>query len=360
MNPFALFESVVAFRFMREGLTQTLLIIFGVALGGGVIVFMSALLGGMQANIVRRTLNFQAPIQILAPDQVARPLRAGEAAAVAMQIQPRSQQLRSIDQWQKVRVDVLRLPDVTGVTPVVTGPGFAQRGEATKAVSIIGIEPESYFNVIALPEKIAAGRYDVGPIDIIIGTELAKDLGTIVGDKLALTTANGTASTLTVIGIFDFGNKGVNERNVYVVLRTAQNLLDLAGGATSLDVKVRDPFAAETIAQAVRENSDLHVDSWISTNAQFFSRDVGSDPCQYAHPRLRRDHGCARHRQRACRVGGTEIERDRHPPCDGYVARAGIARLPDPGRVHGVHRRRVRIAARVDLSAVVARRCEEP
>jgi lipoprotein-releasing system permease protein len=271
LNPFARFEWIVAFRFMREGLTQTLLIIFGVALGGGVIIFMSALLAGMQANIVRRTLNYQAPIQILAPDQIARSLRADEAAGVAAQVQPRSQQLRSVDQWQKTRVDVERIPDVVGVAPVVTGPGFARRGEATKAVSIIGMEPESYFNVIALPEKMIAGRHDVGPIDVIIGTELARDLGTNVGDKLVLATARGAASTLTVIGIFDFGNKGANERNVYVALRTAQSLLDLAGGATSIEVKVRDPFAAETIAQAIRESGDLRVDSWIKTNAQFFS-----------------------------------------------------------------------------------------
>ncbi len=271
MNPFAYFEWIVAFRFMREGLTQTLLIIFGVALGGGVIIFMSALLAGLQANVVRRTLNYQAPIQILAPDQVARSLRADEPAGVAAQVQPRSQQLRSVDQWQKTRVDVERMPDVVGVAPVVTGPGFARRGEATKAVSIIGIEPESYFNVIALPEKMVAGRHDVGPTDVIIGTELAQDLGTNVGDKLGLATANGAASTLTVIGIFDFGNKGANERNVYVALRTAQNLLDLAGGATSIEVKVRDPFAAETVAQTIRESGDLRVDSWIKTNAQFFS-----------------------------------------------------------------------------------------
>jgi lipoprotein-releasing system permease protein len=92
-----------------------------------------------------------------------------------------------------------------------------------------------------------------------------------VGDKLSLTTAAGVATTLSVIGLFDFGNKGVNERNVYVALRTAQNLLDLVGGATSLDVKVRDPFAAEITAQAIRDSGDLRVDSWISTNAQFFS-----------------------------------------------------------------------------------------
>jgi lipoprotein-releasing system permease protein len=269
MNPFARFETVVAFRFMREGLTQTLLIIFGVALGGGVIIFMSALLAGIQTNIIRRTLNFQAPIQVLAPDQVARPLR--EDVTTAVQLQPRSQQLRSVDQWQKVRVELERLPDVIGVAPVVTGPGFAQRGAATKSVSIIGIEPETYFSVIALPEKIVAGRFDVGPIDVIIGIDLAKDLGTSVGDKITLAAANGAASTLTVIGIFDFGNKGANQRNVYVALRTAQNLLNLPGGATSLDVKIRDPFRAEAIAQGIRDAGDVKVDSWISTNAQFFT-----------------------------------------------------------------------------------------
>jgi lipoprotein-releasing system permease protein len=56
-----------------------------------------------------------------------------------------------------------------------------------------------------------------------------------------------------------------------VTLRTAQNLLDLVGGATSLDVRVRDPFAAEQIARTIRAANDLKVDSWIITNAQFFT-----------------------------------------------------------------------------------------
>jgi lipoprotein-releasing system permease protein len=271
VNPFARFEWIVAFRFMREGLTQTLLIVFGVALGGGVIIFMSALLAGMQSNIVRRTLNYQAPISILPPDQVARPLREREPAEIAARIQPRSQQLRSVDQWQTVRGQVARIPDVIGVTPIVAGPGFAIRGEATKSVTITGIETESYFDVIALQEKIVAGRQSLGPLDIIIGIELAKDLGSGVGDKLRLATAGQPASTFNVVGIFDFGNKAINTRNVYVALRSAQSLLDLAGGASSLEVKVRDPFAAEAIAQTIRAGTDLKVDSWIRTNAQFFT-----------------------------------------------------------------------------------------
>ena len=271
MNRLAFFEFIVAFRFMREGLMQTLLIILGVGLGGGVIIFMSAVLSGLQSNVVRRTLNFQAPIVILPPDQVARPLRAETRAEMAVQVQPRSQQLRSIDQWQKVREQVARTPGVVALTPVVSGPGFAVRGEANKAVTITGIEPETYFDVIALPEKVVAGRHHVGPLDIVIGTELSADLGAGVGDKLRLATASGAAATLTVIGIFDFGNKSVNERSVYIALRSAQNLLDLTGGVTALEVKVLDPFAAETIAETIRAGTDLQVDSWIRTNAQFFT-----------------------------------------------------------------------------------------
>jgi lipoprotein-releasing system permease protein len=202
---------------------------------------------------------------------VARPLRDAEDGAVAAQVQPRSQRLRSIDQWQKVRDQVARTPGVVAVTPIVSGPGFALRGDASKSVTITGIEPETYFQVIALHEKIVAGRHDLGPLDIIVGIELANDLGTTVGDKFRLATATGANATLTVAGIFDFGSKGVNERNVYVSLRSGQSLLDLAGGASALDVKVQDPFAAETIAAAIRGTTDLQAESWIKTNAQFFT-----------------------------------------------------------------------------------------
>lgn len=271
MNRFAPFEWIAAMRFMREGLAQTLLIIVGVALGVGVIVFMSALIAGLQSNIIRRTLNYMAPIVVVPPEQVARPQRGEQSAALAAVVQPRSQQLRSIDQWQKALTQIRRLPDVVAATPVVSGPGFALRGDASNSVSMTGIEPDSYLQVIGLGDKIVAGRLLLGTNDIVIGTELAKDLGAGVGDKLRLTTAPGATETLTVTAIFDFGNKGVNERNVYVGLRTAQNLLDLAGGVSSINVKVQDPFAAEIIAQTIQGQTGLEADSWIKTNAQFFT-----------------------------------------------------------------------------------------
>lgn len=271
MNRFLPFEAIAAFRFMREGTAQTALIVTGVALGVGVIVFMSALIAGLQSNIIRRTLNYMAPIVIVPLEQVARPQRGDAQGLVAANVQPRSQQLRSIDQWQKVRALVARLPSVVAVTPVVSGPGFALRGDANKAVTVTGIEPESYVRVIGLEEKIVAGRLPAGANDVVIGIELSKDLGAGVGDKVRLTTASGAAETLNVVGLFDFGNKAVNERNVYIGLRIAQNLLNLPGGVSSMEVKVHEPFEAETVAQTIQSETGLQADSWIRTNAQFFT-----------------------------------------------------------------------------------------
>lgn len=69
------FEWIAALRFLREGRTQTLFIVSGIALGVAVIVFMSALLASLQSNFIERVLTSQPHIQIIPPDEIARPLR---------------------------------------------------------------------------------------------------------------------------------------------------------------------------------------------------------------------------------------------------------------------------------------------
>jgi lipoprotein-releasing system permease protein len=74
-----------------------------------------------------------------------------------------------------------------------------------------------------------------------------------------------------VTGLFDLGNKGANQRTTYVALRTAQSLLGLVGGVSSIEVTVQDVYAAETIARRITAATGVEADSWIATNAQFFS-----------------------------------------------------------------------------------------
>ncbi len=271
MNSWLPFEWIVALRFLREGRMQTLFIVSGVAIGVAVIVFMSALLSGMQANFVRRVLTTQPHIQLLPPKEVVRPLGAGSAAAQGAIVQPPMQRLKSIDQWQAVMTQIRALPEVLVVSPSATGSALVVRGDVSRAISLVGIEPELYFRIVTLPEKIVAGSTRLSGSDILVGTELASDLGVGVGDKLRVSSAQSAGTTLTVAGIFDLGNKSANQRTTYVALRTAQSLLGLAGGVSSIDVTLRDVYAAETIAQRLTSATGVQADSWIRTNAQFFA-----------------------------------------------------------------------------------------
>ena len=88
MNQWLPFEWVLATRFLREGLLQTLFIVSGVALGVSVIVFMSALLTGLQSSIFKTLLDYQAQIVISPPDEAPRILRRGEGTELATLVQP--------------------------------------------------------------------------------------------------------------------------------------------------------------------------------------------------------------------------------------------------------------------------------
>ncbi|MGB8250876.1 MAG: FtsX-like permease family protein [Azonexus sp.] len=269
------FEWIVAIRFLREGRLQTLFIITGVAIGVAVIVFMSALMTGLQANFIRRVLSAQAHIQLLPPKEVARPLRVDSMAAVgAIEgaiIQPPLQRLKSIDQWQAVATQIRAMPEVTAVSSVAGGSALAVRGSASRAISVAGIEPVSFYHIVNINQKIVRGNAQLKATDILIGTEMASDLGVDIGDKLRVTTASGAASALTVLGIFDLGNKNANQRSTFVALHTAQSLLGLPGGVTSLEVTVGDVYAAEVIARRITAATGVEADSWIKSSAEFFT-----------------------------------------------------------------------------------------
>jgi len=272
MNRLLPFEWIAALRFLKEGRMQTLFIITGVAIGVGVIVFMSALLSSLQANFIKRVLTSQAHIQIVSPDEVARPLReSGPTVLHLPTIQRPTQRLRSIDQWQRIRQQLLARDDVAEVSPTVSASALAVRGDASRSITLTGIDPEVYFNIVKLPEYIVQGQPRVGSEDIIIGTELAKDLGVSLGDKVNVTAASKATRSLTISAIFDLGNKGANERSTFVALRTAQALSNLVGGVTTIDITVHDVYAADVIADSIQSEVGMQANSWIKSNAQFFT-----------------------------------------------------------------------------------------
>ncbi len=290
------FERRVATRFLLEGRMQTLLIIVGVAAGVAVVAYISALISGLQKNTLDKTLGAQAHVTLSAPDDrvlaaglpgTALPASGAAAAGVAasgaattllVQTQPRAQRPRSLANWQALVPLLEAMPEVAAVSPMVAGAGLALRGEAQKAITLLGVDLDRYDRIIGLRSKLVAGLARLGPGEAIIGRDLADDLGVRVGDRLTVLTAGGggnsgvsSSAALQITALVDLGVRELNRRSVIVPLRTAQSLVGLPGGATNLDLTLVDVWAAPALATRLAARWPAKVESWQQTNAQLVS-----------------------------------------------------------------------------------------
>ena len=294
------FPMRVAIRFLLEGRFQSVLLVIGVAAGVAVVTYITALINGLQANTIRRTLGVQPHVTVrpvkdvplagalpIAPPRAApgartgpppsAPVPAAPAAAagpptVELTVeQPRAQRTRSIDNWAPLVPVLETLPGVVAVSPMASGAALAQRGEGSRAIALIGVDLPRYDRIAALSEKVIAGRFEIGPGEAIIGRELAEDLGLQLGDRFTVALGRDTVESMRAVALYDAGVREVNRRNVYVPLRTAQSLLGVPGGVTQIDLTVERVFEAESLAQRLRARLPFEVESWMQTNSQLLS-----------------------------------------------------------------------------------------
>lgn len=261
------FTWLVALRFLREGRTQTLLIIGGVAVGVGVMVFLSSLISGLQLNIIARTLGTQAHVLVRAPDEAVRALRAADDGVATVLERP-AQRLRSIASWTQQVATIRTVPGVRDVSPTVVGPGFASRGSAEKPVQLRGIDPASYPRIVPVDRALRQGQLALDGTQALIGSGLASTLGLGVGDRLRLSNAAGEGATYTVSGVFDLQNQAVNDTWVLLSLRSAQTLLGLSGDVTGIEVTVDEIFSAREVAAEIAQRTSLTAESWMQLNEQ--------------------------------------------------------------------------------------------
>jgi lipoprotein-releasing system permease protein len=266
------FEWFVALRYMRDARGQTALILAAVAVGVAVIVFLSALIGGLQASLIEKTLGSQPHVTLRMPREAPRPLvLPSDQRAIAREIEERPQRLRSIDQWPQLAATLERVPGVTAVSPAITGAGFAVRSDAKSPIVVRGVDAARFLAIIDVRRRLVAGRFELDGDDAVIGSKLASDLGVGLGDKLRITSTEGVDDIVAVRGIFTLGNDAIDDTWVIVSLRHAQSLYALPGGVTTLELKVADVFDAERIAADVGGRTGLRADSWMTVNAELLA-----------------------------------------------------------------------------------------
>ena len=270
------FEWRVAVTFLREGRSQTLLIILGVAAGVAVVAYISALITGLQASTLAKTLGAQGHITLRSLDDTVLSAAAPAPGTTRLaEVQPRAQRLRSVINWQLLLPVLEATPGITAVSPLVSGAGLALRGEAVQSMALLGVDLDRYDRIVGLRGKVVSGAARLGPGDAIVGRELAHDLGLRLGDRFSVQTASSSGATvsevLRVTALVDLGVKDLNERTVIAPLRTAQSLLGLPGGVTQVDMRVSDVWQASAMARELRQRYPLKAESWQENNAQLVS-----------------------------------------------------------------------------------------
>jgi len=257
----------LALKFLREYRAQTALTVGAVAVGVSVMIFLSALIDGLQRSLIDRTLGTQAHVLVRPMEERARPL-LDERVPTARHVEQPAQRSRPIAEWQRVDRWIAGDEEVVATAPSVTGSGFATRGNANRPVIVIGVDPNRFEQVIPVGTKMLRGAYRLDGAETVIGRGLSTNLGVDVGDRVRIETPEGADALLTIRGVFELGNQQVDERWVLVPLRTGQMLLGLPGGSNAIHVKVRRVFEADRVAARVVDQTGLVADSWMQQNAQ--------------------------------------------------------------------------------------------
>lgn len=263
------FELFVALKFMREARFQTLLILLAVGIGVGVVVFLSALIDGLQGSLIARTLGSQAHVLVTVPEEVPATINGiNNSQFIVNRVERAPARDKALSDWEGPRQAIMALPGVVASSPTIAGAAFAARGTVTRAIALRGIDPSSFEKIIPVSPRLVAGTFSVTGAQAAIGKNLAMDLGLRVGDKLRILAGSGSGEVFSVSSIFDLGNKDINRRWVLVSLTSAQALLAMPGSVSAIEVTVRDVFAAKLIADAITARTGLKAESWMQLNAE--------------------------------------------------------------------------------------------
>jgi lipoprotein-releasing system permease protein len=201
----------LAWRFLREGRTQSLLILAGVTIGIAAFVFVSALIEGLQIKLLEQTLGSQAHITVEPEETPPRALMSERGVAFARRVEPPEPRRRPFDQWQRSVRRVEATDGVIAACPKVSGSALAYRGAAEEAVLLVGADADRLRRIVDLRAHLSDGTYRLGGDEAVIGQSLAQKLGARVSDPIRVRSGD-RESVLRIVGIFDVGNEAVDGR----------------------------------------------------------------------------------------------------------------------------------------------------
>jgi lipoprotein-releasing system permease protein len=189
-----------------------------------------------------------------------------------------------LTEWGELAAIADRHPRVLGSAPYIQKEGMLIHGQQVNGSIIRGVLPDEEPNVSEVAAKMVSGTlHDLqdGEYRIILGIDLARILGVMVGDKVTLVTPSADVTLagvmprlkrFTVSGIFDVGMYEYDSALAIIHLDDARTLFRMGDGVTGLRLKLDDLFLAPFISRELAAGIPgiYQVRDWTQYHANFF------------------------------------------------------------------------------------------
>jgi lipoprotein-releasing system permease protein len=259
------YELLVGLRYTRARRRNrfiginSLVSMLGIAVGVWALIVVLSVMNGFQKEVRERILGVASHVQISGANT-------------------------RLDDWQSIAGLAAQHPRVRATAPFVQAQAMLSAGQAVRGAIIRGILPDQEDRVADLGRHMRAGSLDAlrpGEFGIVLGADLARALGVLPGDKVAVIAPQGLVTPagviprlkqFTVAGVFEAGITDADAGLALVHLRDAQTLYQLGESVTGVRLKLDDLFAARSVARELLAKlpQDAYASDWTRSHANFF------------------------------------------------------------------------------------------
>ncbi|MFN4236887.1 MAG: lipoprotein-releasing ABC transporter permease subunit [Vogesella sp.] len=259
------YEVFIGLRYLRarrrNGFISfiSLMSVLGIALGVAALIVVLSVMNGFQQEIRGRMLSVVSHLEVGSYD--------GQIAG-----------------WQPLLSQLRQQPHVVAAAPYVNAQGLLSSRGNVRGALVRGIDPAAEQTVVNLGNEMLRGKLadlEGGSFRIVLGVELARQLGVEVGDKVTLITPQGNVTPagmmprlkqFTVAGVFKAGMFEYDSSLAMISLRDAQVLFRLGQDVSGIRLKLDDAMLAPQVKAALQPQlaANQVATDWTDMNANYF------------------------------------------------------------------------------------------
>ena len=192
--------------------------------------------------------------------------------------------------YRTVMASVEKTKGVVATTPFIVTQGMIRSKSGAVGAVIRGIDPSTAGRVMKTLEQLSlpgfsgkksSGQSTLQAPGIVLGKELARNLGVIEGDLIYLMSPQGMLSPIghlpamkqfKITGFFQSGMYEYDQTFAFINLKDAQKMLRMGDSVSGIDIRVTDIYKAREIADQITSNLGFPywTRDWMQMNQNLF------------------------------------------------------------------------------------------